>query len=173
MPLNWPEPIERSARNWYAASFLIHLVVLVVISFGTVFAGQFALPGGKDPFARVLGWQAIAQATQARVNEGAFAVVMTDRRSYAAELIYYLRDTDIPIVSWRDEGPPSNHFEMTRPITADTPEPILLVTRRARIGGIGAHFERVTKLGQESFAAGPTKSRTLHFYRLEGFRPSN
>jgi 4-amino-4-deoxy-L-arabinose transferase-like glycosyltransferase len=165
--------IERSARNWYAASFLIHLVVLAVISFGTVFAGQFALPGGKDPFSRVLGWQAIAQATQARVNEGAFAVVMTDRRPYAAELIYYLRDTDITIVSWRDEGPPSDHFEMTRPITADTPEPILLVTRRARIGGIGAHFEQVTKLGQESFAAGLTESRTLHFYRLEGFRPSN
>ncbi len=163
--------VERSARGWYASSFLIHLVALAVISFGTVFAGQFALPGAKDPFARVLGWQAIARGTEERVREGDFAAVMTDRRSLAAELIYYLRDTNVPIVRWRTEGPPSDHFEMTRPITAETPEPILLVTRRDRIGELGAWFDSVTRLGQESFAAGPTESRTLHFYGLRGFRP--
>lgn len=161
--------VERGARNWYATSFLIHLFALAVISLTTIFAGQFVVPGGQDPFARVLGWKAIAQATEQRVSEGDLAAVMADRRSYAAELIYYLRDTDIPIVSWREAGPPSDHFQMTRPITADTPEPILLVTRRARIGSIGERFDRVTKIGQEQFAAGLTESRTVHFYRLDGF----
>ncbi|WP_170144311.1 ArnT family glycosyltransferase [Dichotomicrobium thermohalophilum] len=165
--------VERSARGWYAASFLIHLLALATISFGTVFAGQISLPGGKDPFARVLGWQAIAKGTEARFADGDFASVMTDRRSLAAELIYYLRDTDIPIARWRNEGPPSDHFEMTRPITAQTPEPVLLVTRRERIGSIGERFDSVTKLGQERFSAGPTDSRELHFYRLEGFRPAD
>lgn len=163
--------VERNARGWYAASFLVHLVALAVISFGTVFAGQFALQGFKDPFARVLGWEAIARGAEQRFSEGDFAAIMTDRRSLAAELIYYLRETDIPIVRWRNEGPPDDHFEMTRPITAQTPGPILLVTRRARIGEIGAQFESVTRLGQERFAAGPTESRRIHFYRLEGFRP--
>jgi len=85
-------------------------------------------------------------------------------------LLYYMRDAGIPIVSWRGDGPPSDHFEMTRPITAQTPEPILLVTRRSSIGGMGGSFDSVSKLGQESFPAGLTESRTLHFYRLEGFR---
>jgi len=162
--------VERNARGWYAASFLIHLTALAAISFGTVYAGQFALPGGKDPFARVLGWKTIARATQEKVAEGDFAAVMTDRRSLSAALIYYLRAADTPIVSWRDAGPPRDHFEMTRPITAQTPEPILLMTRRATIDGIGARFDDVARLGRESFAAGPTESRTLYFYHLEGFR---
>ncbi len=165
--------VERSARGWYAASFLIHLAALAAISFGTVFAEQFSLPGGKDPFVRVLGWRAIAQATEARVNEGAFAAVMTHQRSYAAQLTYYLRHTQVPVVSWRDEGPPGDHFELTRPITADTPEPILLVTRRPQIGKIAEGFAEIAKVGQQSFAAGPTKSRMVHFYRLEGYRPGD
>jgi len=162
--------VERSARGWYASSFLIHIVALAGISFGAVFAGQFALPGGADPFARVLGWKAIAREAEDRVEAGNMAAVMTDRRALSAELLYYMRDAGIPIVSWRGDGPPSDHFEMTRPITAQTPEPILLVTRRSSIGGMGGNFESVSKLGQESFPAGLTKSRTLHFYRLEGFR---
>ncbi|MFP3921026.1 MAG: ArnT family glycosyltransferase [Dichotomicrobium sp.] len=165
--------VERSARGWYAASFIIHAVVIAAISLGTVFAGQFTLPGGADPFARVLGWRAIAQATEDRAVRGNFAAVMTDRRALSAELTYYLRDTGLPVVSWRDDGPPSDHFEMTRPIAPDTPEPILFVTRRAEIGGIGERFDRVTKLARQTFAAGQSRSRTLHFYRLEGFRLAN
>lgn len=162
--------VERSARGWYAASFTIHVVALAAVSLGTVFAGQFALPGGKDPFARVLGWQAISRATQTRIERGDFAAIMTDRRSLSAEFIYYLRDSDIPLVSWRGSGPPRDHFEMTRPITMQTPDPILLVTRHGKIGSIGARFTSVEKLGRERFAAGPTQSRTLHFFRLEGLR---
>jgi 4-amino-4-deoxy-L-arabinose transferase-like glycosyltransferase len=165
--------VERRARGWYAASFLIHIFALAVISFGTMFAGQVALPGVKDPFARVLGWQAIARGAEQRFAGGDFGSIMADHRSLTASMIYYLRDQDIPIVRWRGDGPPSHHFELKRPITAQTPEPILFVTRRASIGGIGARFDSVTKMGEESFAAGPTESRRIHFYRLEGFRAAN
>jgi len=165
--------VERSARGWYAASFLIHAVAIAGVSFGTIFAGQFTLPGGADPFARVLGWEAIARATEDRVKRGSFAAVMTDRRAPSAELSYYLRDSDVQIVSWRGDGPPSDHFEMTRPVTAQTPEPILLVTRRSQIGDISQRFAEVTKLGQQTFSAGLSRSRTLHFYRLQGFEPAD
>jgi hypothetical protein len=165
--------VERSARGWYAASFLIHAVVIAGISFCAAFAGQLALPGGADPYSRVLGWRDIAAATQSRAERGGFAAVMTDRRSLSAELLYYMRDSDIPIVSWRGEGPPNDHFQMSRPITGDTPEPILFVSRRDTIGSIGERFARTIKLAEQRFPAGPTKSRTLHFYRLEGFRAAN
>jgi len=162
--------VERSARGWYAASFLTHAVAIAGISFGSIFAGQFTLPGGADPFARVLGWAEIARAAEERAAENGAAVIMTDRRSLAAEMVYYLRSSDIEVVSWRDKGPPSDHFEMTRPLSADTPEPIILVTRRKQIGGVENRFESVTRLGEKAFAAGPSETRTLHFYRLEGGR---
>jgi len=163
--------VERSARGWYATSFAVHAVAIVAISLGSVLAGTTHIPGGADPFARVLGWENIAHATEDHVKRGNFAAVMTDRRSLSAELIYYMRNSDVPIVSWRRDGPPRDHFEMTRPITPATPEPILLVSRRKRIGELGRHFENVAKLGRETFPAGQTKDRTLYFYRLSGFRP--
>lgn len=163
--------VERSARQLYATSFLIHFAALVAVSLGAALAGQFALPGGADPYARTLGWQGIAAAARSQIDEGDYKSVMTDRRSLAAEMLYYLRGADVEIVVWRGDGPPRDHFEMTRPISAQTPEPILLITRARDIGQIAARFETVTPLGAQEIPAGPTKSRSLHFYRLEGFRP--
>jgi 4-amino-4-deoxy-L-arabinose transferase-like glycosyltransferase len=40
----------------FRASFGLHLAVVLVLAVGGAFAGLFALPGGSDPYARVLGW---------------------------------------------------------------------------------------------------------------------
>jgi len=162
--------VERSARGWYASSFLIHAVAIAAVSFGAAFAGQFTLPGGADPYARVLGWRAIAEDAEKRVSDGPYTSIMTKRRALSAEMIYYLRDTGIPIVSWRGEGPPRDHFEMTRPLSRQTPEPILLVTRNKDIGPIAERFEVARLAGTETFAAGPARTRRIYFYRLEGQR---
>lgn len=164
--------VERSARRLYATSFLIHFAALVAVSLGAILAGQFALPGGADPYARTLGWQAAAEAVRTRVADDGYRAVMTDRRAFAAELLYYLRDAQVEIVSWRGQMPPRDHFEMTRPITAETPEPILLVTRSRDISKITARFETATPLGTQEIPAGPTRTRSIRFHRLEGFRPA-
>jgi len=163
--------VEQRARALYAASFLIHLFALLTIGFGGALAGKIALPGDVDPYARVLGWRGIAEATREQVESGEFPAVMADRRSISAELHYYLRDMDMRIVSWDRGGLPQDHYELTRPITTATPEPILLVTLSPNIDRIASRFESAEKLGAREIPAGPTRSRTVRFFRLEGFRP--
>jgi hypothetical protein len=60
----------------------------------------------------------------------------------------------------RDGGPPSDHFELTRPLDAKTPRPILLVS----LGDEGPAGSR--SLGSEVIAAGPSKSRRIYFHAL-------
>ncbi len=165
--------VERSARKLYATSFLLHFAALAAISAGVMLAGTFTLPGGADPYARTLGWRAIAEGAQERIGEGGFKALMTDRRSLAAGMLYYLRDEDVAIVSWRGEEPPRDHFEMTRPITVQTPEPILLVTQARDVSEIAARFETVMPLGVQDFPAGIALNRTINFYRLEGFKSAD
>jgi len=145
----------------FRTSLALHLFLAVLIGMGGVMAGRVALPGG-DPYARVLGWETLAQAALAKARDGDFAAIATDRRSLAAEMLYYLRDAPVDVVALRGDGPPTDHFELTRPLTAATPRPVLLVSFRDT-GPDGA-----TPLGAASIAAGPAETRRLYFYALEG-----
>jgi 4-amino-4-deoxy-L-arabinose transferase-like glycosyltransferase len=146
----------------FRASLALHLFAAFLIVAGGLIAGRAALPGGADPYARVLGWKALAEAAAVKAQEGGFRAIATDKRSLAAELLYYLRDRNIDVVAMRDDGPPSDHFEMTRPLTAATPRPVLLVSFSAE----GPQGSR--PLGTEQIPAGPVKSRLVHFYALDG-----
>ena len=47
--------------RWLSGSMVLHVSVAVLIGLATWQAGRFVLPGGVDPLARTLGWQAIAR----------------------------------------------------------------------------------------------------------------
>jgi hypothetical protein len=128
-------------------------------------AGRIALPGGADPFARVLGWRALAEAAGAKAEAEGFRAIATDRRALAAQLLYYLRDRDIPIVALREgDDRPRDHFELTRPLRPDTPRPVLLVSlRERRDSGLEA-------AGTAEPPAG-TERRRVYFYLLREKAP--
>ena len=146
----------------FRTSLALHLAAFYLISAGGILAGRDGLPGGANPYARVLGWESLAQVAAARARDGGFQSIATDKRALAAELLYYLRDEAIPIVAYRKDGPPRDHFELTRPLTDETPRPVLLVSfaRHSPPGG--------KALGCAQIPAGPTKKRKLFFYALEG-----
>ena len=144
----------------FRASLLLHCAVSVLIAVGGVLAGRIDLPGDVDPYSRVLGWKALAEAAGRKAKDGGFKAIATDRRALAAELFYYLRDANIPVVAIRD-GPPDDHFELTRPLTDDTPRPILLVSFKSD-GPSGSRA-----LGAETIGAGPAKSRQVFFHAIE------
>jgi 4-amino-4-deoxy-L-arabinose transferase-like glycosyltransferase len=146
----------------FRASIGLHLAAAILIGLGGVLAGHAALPGGADPYARVLGWKAIAETAARRAREGGFRAIATDKRALAAELLYYLRDEAIPVVALRGSGPPSDHFELTRPLSDDTPRPVLLVSFRAE----GPGNSRL--LGQAEIPAGPSVIRQVYFHALDG-----
>ncbi|NJM34353.1 MAG: phospholipid carrier-dependent glycosyltransferase [Rhodomicrobium sp.] len=144
----------------FRASLGLHVTAAFLIGLGSVLAGHAALPGGADPYARVLGWKALAQTAAERAKQGGFKAIATDRRALAAEMLYYLRDEAIPVVALRDGGPPSDHFELSRPLTDKTPRPVLFVSFRAE-GPPGSR-----SLGQAEIPAGPSNSRVVHFHAL-------
>jgi 4-amino-4-deoxy-L-arabinose transferase-like glycosyltransferase len=148
-------------RRLMQTSLAIHMAVALLIPVGGVLAGSYMLPGGADPYSRVLGWRALADRVEVEADIGGYRAIATDKRALAAELLYYLRDSDIPIVSLRGDGPPSDHFEMTRPLTQATPGPVLFVGYDEN-GPAGSR-----PLGSAEIAAGPSASRRIHFHALE------
>jgi 4-amino-4-deoxy-L-arabinose transferase-like glycosyltransferase len=147
-------------RRALTASMAIHLAIVLLIGIGGVLAGRVTLPGGFDPYARVLGWKALAQASAEKARAGGFAAIATDKRALAAELLYYLRDVAIPVVAMRGNGPPGDHFELKRPLNAATPRPVLLVSLN-RNGPAESQ-----PLGAADIPAGHGKPRQVFFYAL-------
>jgi hypothetical protein len=148
--------------------------MLALIVFGTATAGQVALPLKTDPFARTLGWRDLAEATRAELTKAAaagkpYAAVLSDDRSVTAELLYYLRDEPTPILAWRP-GAPHDHFEMTRPFTAATPSPVLLVRVDDDPPPALKSFTGVDKVGDRMLPAGDNAQRHVTFYSLAGYK---
>jgi 4-amino-4-deoxy-L-arabinose transferase-like glycosyltransferase len=148
----------------FRASLAVHLAALLLLAGGGALAGRFALPGGADPYERLLGWRELAELTGAQAEAGGFRTIATDRRSMAAELLYYLRDHNLPVVALRGDAPPRDHFELMRPLTPDTPRPVLLVSLGT------APREDAELVGRAEIAAG-TKRRIVTFYRLRDEKP--
>jgi 4-amino-4-deoxy-L-arabinose transferase-like glycosyltransferase len=152
--------LRQGWRRLFRASLAIHLAIVLLIGIGGILAGRLALPGGTEPYARLLGWKALAETAADKARSGGFAAIATDKRALAAELLYYLRDAAIPVVALRDGGPPSDHFEMTRPLDQATPRPVLLVSF-SRNGPPASEA-----LGAADIPAGQGKPRQIFFYAL-------
>jgi 4-amino-4-deoxy-L-arabinose transferase-like glycosyltransferase len=146
-------------RRLFSGSMAAHIAVVLLIGIGGIFAGR-ATVAGFDPYTRVLGWKALAELAGTQARDGGFAAIATDKRALAAELLYYLRDTAIPVVAMRDDGPPSDHFEMTRPLNETTPRPVLLVSF-SRDGPPASE-----RIGSADVPAGYGKPRRVYFYAL-------
>ena len=164
------------AERWLRASMALHALVLVVLALGTSLAGRFTLPFAGDPFQRTLGWSGLGQATgrvieTARVAGKPFRAVMADERALTAELLYYLRAEATPIVAWRDQGGPRDHYELTRPYKDPLQVPILLVSTRRDFERITRRFTKAELLDERLLPAGLGEPRPVRFISLSGYRP--
>ncbi|MEE9588349.1 MAG: glycosyltransferase family 39 protein [Hyphomicrobiaceae bacterium] len=166
--------LREGAKHWRRGSLALHGLLLGVIAIGNAWAGQFVLPGGSDPYARVLGWEQAMHGVEERLDRAAaerrpFAAILTDERAVTAELLYYLRHRDIAITAWRDGAVPHDHYELTRPFSRDTAEPVLLIHHKPKVAHITSRFGNVEPLGKITVPAGLVRKRRLFLYRLSGF----
>ncbi|WP_139247049.1 glycosyltransferase family 39 protein [Hyphomicrobium sp. NDB2Meth4] len=166
--------VRDDAWGWLKASFALHAVIIALLLFGTSTAGRLELPVKSDPFARTLGWRNIAEATRAELAKAAaagkpFAAVLSDDRALTAELLYYMRDEPTPVLAWRP-GAPHDHFELTRPFTASTPSPVLLVRADGGAGSAAGSFSTVEKIAERTLPAGKNAERHVTFYSLAGYK---
>jgi 4-amino-4-deoxy-L-arabinose transferase-like glycosyltransferase len=167
--------VRDGAWGWLKGSFVVNVAAMILIAVGTITAGQITLPFTSDPFARILGWRAVAEATQAELakarSEGQpFAAVITRNRAVTAELLYYMRDEPTPVLAWRRHARPRDHFEMTRPLTSDTTGRVLLVVLGKRKAPSDSVFATSEKIGDRELPAGNNAHRRVTFYALSGYK---
>ena len=166
--------VRDRAWGWLMGSFAVNVAVLALIAIGTTTAGRLALPVKTDPFARTLGWQELAAATaeelaKAKAAGRPFAAVLTDDRAVTSELLYYMRDEPTPVLAWR-EGAPHDHFELTRPFTAATGGPVLLVSLGSGPGAAVSAFATSERIATRRLPAGENAERHVTFYALSGYK---
>ncbi|MFD0986210.1 ArnT family glycosyltransferase [Methyloligella solikamskensis] len=154
----------------FSATVGINIVVLLLLAVAPAIADRLTLPAGGDPFARTMGWRETAHAVREAVEDGQYSAILTDDRAMTAELLYYLRDSGIPIRAWPSDGPPRDHYELTRPFTGGTKEPVLLVTLREPRNRITRHFSTAEPIGVEKIDAGPKTTRTVILTSMSGFK---
>ncbi|MEZ5774960.1 MAG: glycosyltransferase family 39 protein [Hyphomicrobiaceae bacterium] len=169
------EMFRGADRRWFATSFAINAALALLIGVLVLTAGRGMLPAGAEPFSRMLGWRETADETRRRVDNAdydrdPFGTILVDDRGTLAELLYYYADSPLTIAAWREGEVAKDHYELTRPFTSALREPVLLVSPTAEITGIAERFDRVDQLGSALVGTGPFANRTMHFFRLEGYR---
>lgn len=167
--------IRDLAWPWLKASLALHVSIVAVLFFGMATAGQLPMPSGTAPFARTLGWEAIADAVEEELSAAAargepYGAVLSDDRPLTAELLYYLHGTKTPIHAWRSDPRPKDHFELTRPYTSSVPDPVLYVTLSDRPTAVLMRFGTAEKVAEKSLPAGRNATRLVVFHRLSGYK---
>jgi len=167
--------VREAAWEWLKGSFVVNVAAMILIAVGTISAGRVTLPFASDPFARILGWREVAEATQAELAKARsagqpFTAVITNDRAVTAELLYYMRDEPTPVLAWRRRARPRDHFELTRPLTPGTAGPVLLVVLGQSKAPIRSAFATSEKIGERELPAGNNAHRRVTFYALSGYK---
>ena len=167
--------LRDAATSWFRSSFWLHGAIVVLLAVGNAAAQAVTLPLLRNPYDRTLGWHLIAEATRERLKLAQkagrpFGSIVTDDRAVTAELLYYLRHTPIQITAWKSGPEPHDHYELTRPFTAKTPEPVLLVSLQPDNREISGHFRIAREIGRTRLKAGRAALREVFFLNLQGYK---
>jgi 4-amino-4-deoxy-L-arabinose transferase-like glycosyltransferase len=162
-------------RTWprlLRLSLWLHLAALIFLTLAPIFATQVTRLTGPDwnPYGRLLGWRQAAEATRALAAKHGAKTVLTDTREATAELLYYLRDSSLPVLIWfYGDGSPRNHFEMTNPFTARAAEPVIYVTLNRERSAIPKRFASAEIVATGAFPSEASPLLEGRFYLLKGF----
>jgi 4-amino-4-deoxy-L-arabinose transferase-like glycosyltransferase len=169
------------ARAWRLWTVGPHLAaslgfLLLVAAWPTL-----APPYVSKGFARLSGWQTMAQQIRPILDRNlTLPVLMSDRMTMAA-LLYYLRDrlteasgrddgdARMPVWNWDWNHRPENHYELLDAYGANSGDPVLLITDwpdPLPILEKFEHAESIAALSVTSFG----RSKRLSIWRLSGYR---
>ncbi len=153
-------------RIWPVAGLIVGLAFQSLLLVADARADRFTLFGG-EPYQRVQGWSALSEAVAAHARDQALRTVITETRTDAAQLTYYLRHTALKVRVWpaMPGQDPEHYYEMARALDAsDTGHPALLVTacpEPSRVPG-------ARPLPSVIVATGPTGQRERHLFVVPG-----
>ena len=158
--------------SWLVASIAIGAVVQIVFLVADANADRLSITGLKKPdvYERTMGWRDLGDKVAALAQRSGAKSVVGERRYDVPSLIYYLRDRPWPVFTWKADIVPNDHFELKFPLSSQTAEPILFVTRCPIEGRLKKQFEQVSPLGQFLVRTGPTTAPDYYAFLLKGLR---
>jgi 4-amino-4-deoxy-L-arabinose transferase-like glycosyltransferase len=162
-------------RYWprlFRISLGLHLVAALIITLGPIVAPRLTgLTGAAwNPYARVLGWRDLAATTRTLATAQGAKSVLTDNHEVTGELLYYLRDSSLPVLIWFREKAPRNHFEMTYPFITASPEPALYVTVNRSTNAVPKRFASSKFIAKERYPAQGAPIREGRFFLLSSYK---
>jgi 4-amino-4-deoxy-L-arabinose transferase-like glycosyltransferase len=161
--------LERGRRLLFGISLALHLVLGVAIAVAPAFARVWPVFEDLKFLRSSLGWDDTAKVVRAKLKEDRYGALLVTSRDVAAELLYYLRDSGVPLYVWAPGETPHNHYQMTRPFTVDVPGPVLFVSLRACPKPITQAFGEVIVFPPVRVNLVKDEARTLHMCRLARF----
>jgi 4-amino-4-deoxy-L-arabinose transferase-like glycosyltransferase len=162
--------LELNRRVLFAVSLGLHLIVAVMIAAAPAFARDWPVFEQLKFLNQTLGWKEVASEVRKKLAEDHYGSLLVHTRDMAAEMLYYLRDSDVPLYVWPLGDTPHNHFEMTRPFTASTEEPILFASFRPCRENLTQSFSEVTEFDPVRIPLVKDEARTVYFCRLAGYK---
>jgi len=164
--------LELNRRILFWVSLGLNLAVAAMLAIAPAFALQLPLFERLQFLSTAVGWRGAADAVREKLAEDHYGAIVVDTRELAGELLYYLRNEPIPLYVLPAGPRPSDHYEMTRPFTAATPEPILFISLARCPEKFLESFADVSRLAVVPVPLIEARVRMLHFCRLAGYKRS-
>jgi len=164
--------LELNRRILFWVSLGLNLAVAAMLAIAPAFALQLPLFERLQFLSNAVGWRGAADAVREKLAEDHYGAIVVDTRELAGELLYYLRNEPIPLYVLPAGPRPSDHYEMTRPFTAATPEPILFISLARCPEKFLESFADVSRLAVVPVPLIEARVRMLHFCRLAGYKRS-
>jgi 4-amino-4-deoxy-L-arabinose transferase-like glycosyltransferase len=137
-------------QNWVVllwGSLALGLFAQIVLLASDAFATRIRIPvlNPPNPYYRTLGWKAYGRTVGQLARQRGISTIASDTRADVASLLYYWRDQPEQILAWPTADLPG--FELTRGLTAVTPQPVLFVSPCPVVGRLEKFYAKVTPLG--------------------------
>lgn len=161
--------LEGGRQRLFNVSLGLHLILAAAIATAPAFARTWPMFEQLKFLRSSLGWEDTAGLVRERLAAERYGAILVGSREMAAELLYYLRDSQVPLVVWTRGDTPHNHFEMTRPFGASTPEPILYVSLTPCPPRVTGAFADVTAFPAKRVPLVQNEARLVYTCRLTGF----
>lgn len=170
--------INTNQRKLLMASLILHLVAGgAFYQFGTLVKWTgVEITRKTDPFRRLRGHAAFAEAVAKRHAEYPGTKLVAEERRLVASLMYYLGDRDgdritpAQIYKWNGDGKIQDHYDLVTNMNRRKGRDFLLISRTVEPQAIGRYFRQMTKLAPVRVMLYPGKALSYDVYLLEDFK---
>jgi 4-amino-4-deoxy-L-arabinose transferase-like glycosyltransferase len=168
-----PLAIAELSRWWSGralwVSFAMDGIVMLALWIFLVRPDMAEAVGAGNALKREEGWQALGQAVAETARAAPYTAIAADNRSIVAELLYYARPRNVPVLVWTRDLAVRDHFEMTLRLVAGAPR-VLLVLEPVSVSRVIATFDSGRLLRAVPIPVGGAHIRAIDLYDGRNYR---